>query len=701
MNVLKQLPYFLFCLLMAVVMGCSDGDSPLEEPKPDPKPGTEEPDPTPGTDPTPEWAAVTATPDSWDGTKRATISYQLLVYSFADSDGNGYGDINGLIAKLDYIQSLGIKAIWLSPIHPSASYHGYDVKDYDAINPDLGTMADFEKLLTEAHNRGIKIYLDFVLNHTSKDHPWFQKAKEALGSGAESPYINYYSFSQNPAQDVADGKIDMIASEGKNGYNSGEWFAVTAGAVKGVYTFELDWSNSSKPTVTVTEGGTVDSDNPDTSTKDAKYLYYGQEVCKKFYDKGNGKYKLTVNLDTDWGFLIRTSNTTWDGGTKYGAASGAKLTLGTPFALNNSTAANIQFAFMDTWYYHSHFYTDWFADLNYGKVADLKQNAAFQEVVKSAKGWIDRGVDGFRLDAVKHIYHKAAGNENPTFLKTYYDELNSYYQSKGHTEPLYMVGEVLSGSSEVAPYYQGLPALFEFDFWYRLEWAINNGTGCYFAKDILSYQQLYASYNPNYIEATKLSNHDEDRTGSKLGKSAAKEKLAAAVLLTAAGEPYIYYGEELGLYGTKEKGDEYVRGPMLWGDNSETQYTDKIDKAVASNIASVSKQQGDENSLLNVYIQFAKARNTYPALAQGTMSKHATYNENNATAGKSIAAWYMTKDSQKMLVVHNFASSEVEISLTDKLDKAVALQGSVKAQTKDDTTKLKMGGCSSVVYLLK
>ena len=696
MKILKQLSFLLFCLLMLVAAACSDGNGIADEPTPDPKP---DPDPTP--EPTPEWVAVSANPDKWDGEKRAAISYQLLVYSFADSNGDGYGDINGLISKLDYIQSLGIKAIWLSPIHPSPKYHGYDVKDYDAVNPKFGTAADFDRLITEAHNKGIKIYLDFVLNHTSTEHPWFLTAKEALANGTESPYINYYSFSTDPAKDIADGKIEMIASEGASGYNSGEWYSLNSDRVTGVYTFVLDWSNPSKPTVTVTEGGTVDADNPDTGTKDAKYLYYGKEVCKKFYDKGNGKYQLTVNLDTDWGFLIRTSNTTWDGGTKYGAAAGSTLKLGEAFVLNNSTAADIKFSFMQAWYYHSHFYTGTFADLNYGKLADLKQNAAFQKMVKSAKGWIDRGVDGFRLDAVKHIYHKATGDENPTFLKTYYDELNSYYQGKGHTEPLYMVGEVLSEAKDVAPYYKGLPALFEFDFWYCLEWAINNGTGCYFAKDILGYQQLYAANRSNYIEATKLSNHDEDRTASKLGKSAAKEKLAAAVLLTAAGEPYIYYGEELGMYGTKEEDDRYVRGPMLWGDHTETAYTDKIDKNVASSIASVSKQQNDEKSLLNVYAQFARVRNTYPALAQGTMSKHSVYNESNTTTGKSIAAWYMTKDSQKMLVIHNFGSSTVELSLTDTIDKAVALQGEASQQVKEGSTKLRLGSCSSVVYLLK
>ena len=84
------------------------------------------------------------------------ISYQLLVYSFADSNGDKCGDIRGLITKLDYLNDLGIKAIWLSPIHPAMSYHGYDVTDYSGLNPQYGTMADFEELVTKAHSLGIK-----------------------------------------------------------------------------------------------------------------------------------------------------------------------------------------------------------------------------------------------------------------------------------------------------------------------------------------------------------------------------------------------------------------------------------------------------------------------------------------------------------------------------------------------------------------
>lgn len=689
---MMKIRYFLFyvatVLFLSFFYACSDSDTPVPEPTPELEP-----------DPTEEWVILTATPDEWDNQKRADISYQLLVYSFADSDGDGCGDLNGVTSKLDYLQQMGVGAIWLSPIHPAMSYHGYDVTDYTAVNPQYGTMDDFERLVSEAHQRNIKVYLDYVMNHTGKDHPWFVSAK----ASPASEYRDYYIFSQDPATDIAAGNIAMIATEGSAGYNAGEWFSTTTAdaGVEGCYRFVLDWSDASKPTVTVTEAETPDADNLDTGTTGAKYLYYGDEVCKKFYDRGNGIYELTVDFASSWGFLIRTSNTTWDGGTKYGAPSkSSKVKMGKPFVLDNQTAADILFESMNLWYYHSHFYTDWFADLNYGPVSEVATNPTYLAMVDAAKGWVDKGVDGLRLDAVKHIYHNATSDENPRFLKTFYDDMNAYYKQTGKSDDFYMVGEVLSEHNEVAPYYAGLPALFEFSFWYRLEWAINNGTGRYFAKDIMGYQQEYAAYRSDYIAATKLSNHDEDRTASQLGKSAAKCKLAAAVLLTSAGSPYIYYGEELGLYGTKNNGDEYVRSPMLWGDGTTTAYTDKVDAGVASAVRPVTEQQADASSLLNTYITFAQLRNTYPALAEGTMSKHPVYNDENETY-EALAAWYMTKDSEKMLVLHNLGSAELQFPLTDEVEKVVAVSGDVEQSENDGETLLKMEGYASVVFKLK
>ena len=676
-------------MLMAFMTACSD-DKNITEPAPEPEPPIEG-----------QWTALTASPDTWDETKRADISYQLLVYSFADSDGDGYGDLNGVTQKLDYLNQLGVKALWLSPIHPCMSYHGYDVTDYTKVNPQLGTESDFDRLVTEAHNRGIKIYLDYVMNHTGTAHPWFTEAS----SSSESPYRNYYSFSEDPKTDIAAGKIAMITQEGAAGYNAAEWFQVSdeTAAVKGLLKFTLDWSNASSPILVVSTGTKADEDNPDTGTDNAKYLYYGEDICKKFYDKGNNIYELTVDFESTWGLLIRTSNaSSWPSGTKYGASSSSeKLTLNKDFKLTNAgNPANIMFDSQQITYFHSHFCTDWFADLNYGPVDQAGESPAYQAIADAAKGWIARGVDGLRLDAVKHIYHSETSEENPRFLKMFYEDMNAYYKQKGHTDDFYMVGEVLSEYDKVAPYYKGLPALFEFSFWYRLEWGINNSTGCYFAKDILSYQQKYANYRSDYIEATKLSNHDEDRTSSKLGKSADKCKLAAAVLLTSAGHPYIYYGEELGLYGTKDNGDEYVRSPMLWGDSYTTNYTDKTDATVSKNVKTVADQQADTHSLLNIYFSLTRLRNTYPALAEGNMTKHSVYNESQEKDYKPIAAWYMTKDNEKLLVIHNFGGTAMLLPLTDKIEKVLFVNGETQQNTDSDSYTLKLGGYASVVFKL-
>lgn len=689
--------YLLLCVgFLWLCPACSDED-PEVVPPPSGKPEVPEIPETPD-----EWQTVTATPASWDGKKRAGLTYQLLVYSFADSDGDGWGDLQGVTDKLDYLDKMGVEALWLSPIHPAMSYHGYDVTDYTAIHPKLGTLDDFDRLVKEAHSRGIRIYLDYVMNHTGKDHPWFMNAVEQ----PDSPYRNYYLFSSQPAADIAAGRIPMITQEGSNGYQAGEWRKVPGlgNEVKGIYTFTLDWSQPSKPVVTVTAGGKPDVGSSDVDTKDARYLYYGDGQCKQFHAQGNGFYTLTVDLATDWGFLIRTSDTSWDGGTKYGAPDdNTRISLGTPFVLDNKTAKDIQFDFQKNSYYHSHFQTDWFADLNYGSVDKAASSPAYQALRKAAEEWIERGIDGLRLDAVKHIYHSATSSENPRFLKMFYEDMNAFYHKQGHTDDFYMIGEVLSEHNDVAPYYAGLPALFEFSFWYRLEWALNQNIGCYFAKDLLDYRQEYAGVRSDYIAATKLSNHDEDRTASKLGRSLEKEKLAAAVLFTVSGFPYIYYGEELGLYGTKEKGDEYVRSPMLWGDGTTTAYTDKIDPEVAACIPSVSEQEADEQSLLRTYRTFAGLRNTYPALATGSMSSHPVFNESDESSRKykSIAAWYRGEGKDRLLVIHNLGASTVEIPLEETVGSAIAVLGKVQQQQTTDANLLQLGGYSSVVFTLK
>lgn len=117
------------------------------------------------------------------------VYYEIFVRSFADTNGDGIGDLNGITARLDYLQWLGVSGLWLTPIYPSPSYHGYDVTDYFAVNPQFGTMADFHRLLDQAHARGIKVLIDMVLNHTSDRNPWFRQALDP-----KSPYHDWYTW---------------------------------------------------------------------------------------------------------------------------------------------------------------------------------------------------------------------------------------------------------------------------------------------------------------------------------------------------------------------------------------------------------------------------------------------------------------------------------------------------------------------------
>lgn len=126
-----------------------------------------------------------------DGWWRDVVFYQIFVRSFNDSDGDGVGDFNGLTAKLDYLRDLGVRGLWLMPIHPTTTYHGYDVKDYFSVNPEFGTLDDFKRLVQEAHARNIRIIIDWVINHTSSAHPWFQSAQDR-----NSPFRNWYVWSE-------------------------------------------------------------------------------------------------------------------------------------------------------------------------------------------------------------------------------------------------------------------------------------------------------------------------------------------------------------------------------------------------------------------------------------------------------------------------------------------------------------------------
>ena len=140
------------------------------------------------------------------------VFYEAPVKSFFDSDNNGIGDFRGMAEKLDYIRQLGVDCIWLLPMYPSPyKDDGYDISDFMSIHHDYGTVADFKALLDAAHERGLKVIADLVVNHTSDQHAWFQEGRK----DPDSPYRDYYVWSDDPTR-YADARIIFIDTEVSN-----------------------------------------------------------------------------------------------------------------------------------------------------------------------------------------------------------------------------------------------------------------------------------------------------------------------------------------------------------------------------------------------------------------------------------------------------------------------------------------------------
>jgi glycosidase len=513
-------------------------------------------EPTTPTDPPSSGTEVAFQQRTWDGQKRGDVFYEIFVRSFADGNGDGIGDFKGITDKLDYLSSLGVSGIWLTPMNPSPSYHGYDVTDYKGTNPQFGTMADFEALLAKAHSLKIRVVIDFVINHTSSQHPWFQSAK----SSATSPYRSWYLFAPN-------GSIGTWISEGKvptvKTYNVGEWY-----------------------------------NNGDG------YSYY---------------------------------NAFWD--------QMPDLNLANPDVIN--------------------------------------------AINDAGKFWLDKGVDGFRLDAVKHAWQDPNASDGYAFWKNFYLKMQEYKPN------VYLVGEVLDDAPVVAPYFKSLPALFNFKAYWKLTEFLNNTTYAkWYPKDFQDVLNTYNSYSTSYINATKLSNHDEDRTLSTLSSVIGRAKVAAAVLLTMPGQPYLYYGEEIGMKGLKATGDENVREPFLWTTGSDTYRTTWRVPSFSTNstVTPLAQQMDNASSIYATYKKFMQLRNTYPALAAGNLS----YGDINSQPDSELVYYFRQKDTEKLMVIHNFGANTKSMSISS-VKAPVAEQGGAKVLQQNGAYSVSLPPYSSIV----
>ncbi len=309
-----------------------------------------------------------------------------------------------------------------------------------------------------------------------------------------------------------------------------------------------------------------------------------------------------------------------------------------------------------------------------------------QEIYDIGKFWLEEvGVDGFRLDAAKHIYPDERAIDNHEFWIDFRAEMTKIKPD------VYLVGEVYDKKEVVAPFLPGLPALFNFDFHYTLIESLNKQDGMLLvnkAKGVLDY---YNSITEDFIDATISSNHDQPRLLNELGSDSGKYKQAIAILMSMPGAPYIYYGEEIGMLGLKP--DEQIREPFLWDLQSKDIGRATWIKPVYSTDKTVTPlaiQQKDPSSYFNHYKRVIQLRNSSPALAIGSLEL------SQDSYPKSIMVYERKSANQELLIIHNVGDSTIEISLPSDFEKSIYELGDVKVS--GDQVSL---GKNSSIYLEK
>ncbi|MGF1637405.1 MAG: alpha-amylase family glycosyl hydrolase [Cyclobacteriaceae bacterium] len=315
----------------------------------------------------------------------------------------------------------------------------------------------------------------------------------------------------------------------------------------------------------------------------------------------------------------------------------------------------------------------------YGGMPDLNfdNEKVKEEIFDIGRFWLEEvGVDGFRLDAAKHIFEDNRVADNHAFWVEYREAMEAIKPD------VYIIGEVWAPTEQIAPFLSGLPSLFNFDLAYSILESLNkeqnlsatvkgHGTeineGITLEDAFLIKEKIYAEITTDYVDAIFLSNHDQNRVMSVLGNDIAKAKQAAAILLSLPGTPYLYYGEEIGMRGMKP--DPTIREPFLW---------DSIDKDTAratwiepkftmdESLVPLAMQKQDPNKIFHTYKKLIAIRNHSEALTFGQLEK-------SPLSSESLMAWYRTYEGKQVLVLHNLSSSQsADISISE-LNKAEIL----------------------------
>lgn len=278
------------------------------------------------------------------------------------------------------------------------------------------------------------------------------------------------------------------------------------------------------------------------------------------------------------------------------------------------------------------------------------------EMFKIGRYWLTEiGIDGFRLDAARHIFPDERAKESQDWWVYFLSEMRKVKKD------VYLVGEVWASTDKVAPYLKGIPALFNFDLAAAIKKSVAKENADSLAIKLKMIVDFYTTINPDFVDATFLTNHDQERIMSALNNNIDQEKMAVATLFTLPGSPYLYYGEEIGMRGKKP--DEFIREPFLWDTNEKDMGRAKWVKPRYSNDSTVTpaaQQIKDSNSLLNYYKSFIVVRNNSNALTFGELKP--------VDLGiKEVGVFERSYGDENLLVLHNLSKSAVTINLPENL----------------------------------
>ena len=449
------------------------------------------------------------------------IVYQIYPRSFADANGDGIGDLKGIVSKVEYLRNLGVDAVWLCPVNRTTNFdNGYDVSDYLDIDPTFGTLADWEELRDALHKNGIKIMMDLVLNHSSDAHPWFQQEIRLKNLQRRLPTSPPPGFAQDPPTfrrlmyDLLTGAPVPRGLDLQH-----EPFSGTISAVELFKQASQAATRLGYPT-------------PEQQLQRLASLVYGTPLEQERSRQRNEDFYIWRDKPNNWTSIF--SGSAWH----YVEAIGLNyLAL---FSLHQP-------------------------DLNWN---NPKLRQAMYKMVHT---WVKRGVDGFRLDSIgflgKHVAFPDApagdvarmGRGMSYFVNQ--PQVHTYLRELKHVglddKPLRTVGEVSFTAAQVALDYASferheLTEVFLFDHMYTdIKGDKWNAVPFHLPalKEVLGKQQELIhgrAWIANYLE-----NHDQLRAVSRFGDDkrfrVESGKMLATLLLTLEGTPYIYQGQEIGM----------------------------------------------------------------------------------------------------------------------------------------------------------